>query len=166
MIGGLSMAVIGMLGLLRITPADHYWTTVFPSLAIMSIGMAGVFIPASSTALNGVARHDSGIASALLSTSQQVGGSVGLALLSTLSLAATNSSIAKVGMITVVGADGVTHQVPAHESLVAGFHAGFFWGAVLLTLGLIAATWLVRVSRKDFHAVDEVAEEILAVGAV
>lgn len=163
MITGLAMAVTGMLALTRITPEDHYWTTVFPSLAIMSIGMAGVFIPASSTALNGVAPKDAGIASALLNTSQQVGGSVGLALLSTVYVKVTAASADKLGMVDVVGDDGTIHQAPSNESLVAGFHAGFFWGAIILTLGLIVAAWLVRVSRKDFHAVDHEAEEILAV---
>ena len=88
MIGGLIVAAFGMALLLRTTPEDQYWTHVFPSLVIIPIGMAFVFIPTSSTALIGVNARDAGVASALLNTSQQVGGSIGLALLSTLALSA------------------------------------------------------------------------------
>lgn len=152
MIGGLGLAATGMVLLVRIQPQDQYWTHVFPSLAMMSIGMAFVFIPTSSTALVGVQPRDAGIASALLNTAQQVGGSVGLALLSTLSLAATNRSVDKLGTVDRTLDDGSVIQVPGHESLVAGFHAGFFWGAVLLLLGLVAAAVFVRVRKHEFSS--------------
>jgi len=152
MISGLAVASTGMLLLVRIQTEDQYWTHVFPSLAMMSIGMAFVFIPASSTALMGVQPRDAGIASALLNTAQQVGGSVGLALLSTLSLAATNRSVDEIGTVSSTLADGTVVQVAGPESLVAGFHAGFMWGAALLALGLIAAAVFVRVRKHEFHA--------------
>ncbi len=165
MIGGLALASTGMLLLLRIGAQDEYWTHVFPSLAMMSIGMAFVFIPTSSTALMGVSPRDAGVASALLNTSQQVGGSVGLALLSTLSLAATNRSVDKLGTVDRALSDGSVIQVPGAESLVAGFHAGFMWGAVLLALGLIAAAIFVRVRKHEFHSqeLDELADAPVAV---
>lgn len=121
MIGGLGLASMGMLLLVRIQPEDQYWTHVFPSLAMMSIGMAFVFIPTSSTALVGIQPRDAGIASALLNTSQQVGGSVGLALLSTLSLAATNRSVDHIGTVGRTLADGTgtgTTPVGGAPSLV------------------------------------------------
>jgi len=152
MLGGLAMASAGMMLLLRIQPQDQYWTHVFPSLVMMSIGMAFVFIPASSTALLGVNPRDAGVASALLNTAQQVGGSVGLALLSTLSLSAQTSSIEKIGLGEYTDAAGNVFQAPQPESLVAGFHAGFMWGAVLLILGLLATAVFVRIKRDDFHA--------------
>ena len=148
---------------LPIEPQDQYWSHVFPSLVMMSVGMAFVFIPTSSTALVGVSPRDAGVASALLNTSQQVGGSVGLALLSTLSLAATNSSVDKIGTVGQTLADGSVVQVPGVESLVAGFHAGFLWGAVLLLLGLVSAAVFVRVRKHEFHAnVQDADETVLA----
>lgn len=152
MIGGLAFASTGMLLLVRIQPEDQYWTHVLPSLVMMSVGMAFVFIPTSSTALMGVQPRDAGIASALLNTAQQVGGSVGLALLSTLSLAATNRSVDEVGTVDRTLADGTVIQVAGPESLVAGFHAGFMWGAVLLMGGLVATAVFVRVRKHEFHA--------------
>ena len=152
MIGGLIFAMFGMLSLTRIMPEDHYWTSVFPALLVMSLGLAFVFIPASSTALSGVNPKDAGVASALLNTSQQVGGSVGLALLSTLSVAALNRSVEKIGTVAVTGADGTVTQMPQAESLVAGYHAGFLWGSVLFGFALISTIVLVRINKSDFHA--------------
>ena len=84
MVGGLVLAVVGMLWLTQITADTSYWTHVFPAEVLMSVGLAGVFIPASSTALIGVGHHDAGVASAVLNTGQQIGGSLGTALLNTL----------------------------------------------------------------------------------
>ncbi len=84
MIPGLVMAVAGMLLLTQIEQDSSYWVLVFPAMVIMSVGLAGVFIPAASTSLVGVGSHDAGVASAVLNTSQQIGGSLGTALLNTL----------------------------------------------------------------------------------
>ena len=80
-----------MLWLTQITADTSYWTHVLPAMLLMSIGLAGVFIPASSTALLGVGHHDAGVASAVLNTSQQIGGSLGTALLNTLFAGAVTS---------------------------------------------------------------------------
>ena len=84
MLPGLAMAVVGMLLLTRIDQDSSYWVLVFPAMVVMSVGLAGVFIPAASTSLVGVGSHDAGVASAVLNTSQQIGGSLGTALLNTL----------------------------------------------------------------------------------
>ncbi|MDQ1625663.1 MAG: hypothetical protein QOJ49_1161, partial [Actinomycetota bacterium] len=94
MIPGLVMAVIGMLWLTQIGQDTSYWSHVLPSELLMSIGLAGVFIPASSTALIGVGHHDAGVASAVLNTSQQIGGSLGTALLNTLFAGAVTTYLA------------------------------------------------------------------------
>ena len=67
---------------------------MLPAELLMSVGLAGVFIPASSTALIGVGHHDAGVASAVLNTSQQIGGSLGTALLNTLFAGAVTSYLA------------------------------------------------------------------------
>jgi len=147
MVTGLLVAACGLLLLLRTTPEDQYWTHVFPSMIIIPLGMAFVFIPTSSTALIGVEARDAGVASALLNTSQQVGGSVGLALLSTLALTAQSESIDELGV--------QDNGMPFPESLVAGYHVGYLWGAVLLALGAALAFMLVRVKRHEFHSSPE-----------
>ena len=73
-----------MLWLTQIGVDTAYVTHVLPSEIIMSIGMGFVFVPLASTALIGVGNHDAGVASALVNTTQQIGGSLGTALLNTI----------------------------------------------------------------------------------
>lgn len=87
---GLIQGSIGLLLLSTITPDTSYTTHVLPMLVIISTGMALVFISISTTALHGIGGRDSGVASAALNTSQQVGGSLGTALLNT--IAATSAA--------------------------------------------------------------------------
>jgi MFS family permease len=91
MVPGLLLASAGLLLLSRLTPTSSYVTHVLPSMIMMSVGLALVFIPVASTALHAVGGHDAGVASALINTSQQVGGSLGTALLNTVAAASTTT---------------------------------------------------------------------------
>ncbi len=146
MVPGLAMASLGMLLLTRIGPDTAYWTHVLPSELLMSIGMACVFIPASSTALLGVSTHDAGVASAVLNTSQQIGGSLGTALLNTLFAGAVTSYLADNARSPQDGA----RLLPS--AFIQGYHVAFFWGAVLLLAALVAAALLINARRQDVPA--------------
>ncbi|MGI8692245.1 MAG: MFS transporter [Geodermatophilaceae bacterium] len=143
MIPGLVMAVVGMLLLTQITPDTAYWSHVLPALLLMSAGLAGVFIPAASTALVGVVDHDAGVASAVLNTAQQVGGSLGLALLNTL----------YAGAVTSYVSDNLTDPADAARitglAFVSGYHVSFFWGAVLLFMALLVAIFFINAKKED-----------------
>lgn len=139
MVPGLISATVGMLLLTQIEADTSYWTHVLPPLVLMSVGMAAVFIPASSTALVGVGSHDAGVASALLNTSQQVGGSLGTALLNTLYAGAVTTFLTE------------QKGSPA-EALLSGYHTAFFWGAMLLLLALVAAITLINAKKDDIPA--------------
>ena len=145
MIPGLVLAITGMLLLTRIQADSSYVTAVLPSLIIMSVGLAGVFIPASSTALFGVGHHDAGVASALLNTSQQVGGSLGLALLNTLYASAVTTFVVDHGLKAVKTKFGPQPPTPA---LVHGYHVAFAAGAGLLSVALLSALFLIN-AKKD-----------------
>ncbi|GMA25197.1 MFS transporter [Luteimicrobium album] len=93
LVTGLAMASAGMFLLTRTTPDSSYATTVLPSALIIGTGLAMVFVPASSTALLGVREHDAGVASAVLNTAQQVGGSLGVALLNTVAISAVTAKL-------------------------------------------------------------------------
>ena len=144
MIPGLALAIVGMLMLTQITADTSYWGYVLPSLLLMSIGMAGVFITASSTSLVGIGTHDAGVASALLNTSQQVGGSLGTALLNTL----------YAGAVTAYLADHLSEgpKAAAGNALVHGYHVAFFWGAMLLTVSLLVAVFVMNAKKEDVPA--------------
>ncbi len=141
MVGGTVMAAIGMALFTQISVDDSYLTVVLPAQIVMSIGMGLAFVALSSTALVGVEDHDAGVASALVNTTQQVGGSLGTALLNTIAASAT------AGYIT---ANGVA-QTP--EGLVHGYTVAFTWGLGALILAAVLS--LVLVTKQRPPVVDE-----------
>jgi MFS family permease len=126
---GMTMGLIAMLLLTRLTPGSSYAADVLPSLIVLGLGMGCIFAPAFGTATLGVDRHEAGVASAMVNTSQQVGGSVGTALLSTL-FASSAAAFAR----THHDLHGL--QVAA---MVHGYDTAFWWAAGIFALGLVIA---------------------------
>ena len=146
MVTGLMLATIGMLMLTQIDTGTSYWAWVLPSELFMSIGMACVFIPTSSTALVGVSEHDAGVASALLNTSQQVGGSLGTALLNTLYAGAVTGFLAD---NLSPSADKAQIGQATSDAFIHGYHVAFFWGAMMLLVALFFAVLLINAKKDD-----------------
>jgi Na+/melibiose symporter-like transporter len=144
---GLVMAVVGMLLLTQIDQDSSYWVLVFPAMVIMSVGLAGVFIPAASTALVGVESHDAGVASAVLNTSQQIGGSLGTALLNTLFAGAVTAYFLD---HPPASPDQAGQILPL--AFIHGYHVAFFWGAVLFAAALLASFALITAHKEDIPA--------------
>jgi hypothetical protein len=105
-----------------------------------------VFIPASSTALVGIGHHDAGVASAVLNTSQQVGGSLGTALLNTLFAGAVTSYLAA----NVHSAADAQKDLPF--ALLHGYHVAFFAGALLMFAAFLVAVFVVTAKKSDIPA--------------
>jgi Na+/melibiose symporter-like transporter len=147
MLPGLAMAIVGMLLLTRIDQDSSYWALIFPAMALMSVGLAGVFIPAASTALVGVGSHDAGVASAVLNTSQQIGGSLGTALLNTLFAGAVTAYFT---------ANPPTSPEQAPQTLplafIHGYHVAFFWGAVFFAGALLVSIAFINAHKEDIPA--------------
>jgi MFS family permease len=129
---GLLIAGGGMLWLTQIGVHTSYWTHLLPQLIVMSLGMGLAFPALSSTALTKVRLEDSGVASSLLNASQQVGASLGAALLNTIAATATASYIASHG--TSLTEEGIVH----------GFTVAFAVGAAILAAGAIVSALLVQ----------------------
>jgi EmrB/QacA subfamily drug resistance transporter len=146
LVPGLLMAVVGMLWLTQIGQNTSYVSHVLPAQLVMSIGLAGVFIPASSTALVGIGHHDAGVASAVLNTSQQVGGSLGTALLNTLFAGAVTSYLAA----NVHSAADAQKDLPF--ALLHGYHVAFFAGALLMFAAFLVAVFVVTAKKSDIPA--------------
>ncbi len=91
---GMLLAMLGMLYFTRLGVDSTYVADVLPGLILMGLGMGPIFASAMYGGTLGVAEHDAGIASAMVNTSQQVGGSVGVALLSTIAASATSGYLA------------------------------------------------------------------------
>ena len=138
MVPGLIAASSGMLMISRITPETSYTTHVLPALLIMSSGMALVFIPLTSTALHAVSSHDTGVASAMLNTSQQVGGSLGVALLNTVAATATT---------TYAAANAQLGEKLMPFAMTHGFTVAFKFSALLLFIGAIVLFFFINVGK-------------------
>jgi EmrB/QacA subfamily drug resistance transporter len=138
MVPGLLAAAAGLLFLTRITPETSYTTHVLPALFIISSGMALVFIPLTSTSLHAVSSHDTGVASAMLNTSQQIGGSLGTALLNTVAAtAATTFATANTQLGEMVQPFALTH----------GFTVAFKFSAGLLVVGAIVLFFFINIGK-------------------
>ena len=140
MVGGTAAAAVGMFLFSQITVDGSYLSTVLPAQIVMSIGMGLAFVALSSTALVGVEDHDAGVASALVNTTQQVGGSLGTALLNTIAASATATYLA-------------AHAGRTDEGLVHGYTVAFNWGLGALILASVLS--LVLVTKQRPQAVAE-----------
>jgi len=138
---GMALTVIGMLLLTQLPVHGTYLANVLPSLLLTSLGMGAVFMPITLVATTGLENEDQGLASGLFNTSQQIGGALGLAILSTLAASRTSS------------AGGST----AH-TLVVGFHWAFLGGAIFVAAALAVMVALLRkrhVARIEAEAASE-----------
>ncbi len=133
LLGGGAMAY-----LTQLTVTSSYATSVVPALVAMGLGFGMIFAPAINTATAGVARRDSGVASALVNTMQQVGGSIGTAALSTVALTATTSYLV------------AHHASPgaAAAAAVHGYTVAFTVSAALFGIGALVAGLLLPSRRK------------------
>jgi EmrB/QacA subfamily drug resistance transporter len=132
---GMVMAGISMLFLTRVGVHTGYAGHVLPALLVIGVGMGMVFAPAMATATGDVRPEDAGVASALVNTMQQVGGSVGVALLSTLSATAATGFVA-------------SHGGPSASTLTAaavhGYTTAFWWAAGIFFVGALLTSVLLR----------------------
>ena len=130
---GMVLAGGAMVYLAQLTPASSYAGGVLPSLLVLGLGFGMIIAPAINTATAGVSREDSGVASALVNTMQQVGGSIGTSALSTIALTATASYL------------GAHHAGRSAEAVAAthGYTVAFAVSAGLLGLGAVLAIVLL-----------------------
>jgi EmrB/QacA subfamily drug resistance transporter len=136
---GLILAPLGLLSFTRLSDSSSWLSGVLPGEILMSVGLALVFVPLSSVALTGVADHDAGVASALLNTAQQIGGSLGTALLNTLYASAVSSYLVSHGH----------SQATTLLAYIHGYHVAFYTGVGLLVAALISVVFLVNAKKDD-----------------
>ena len=140
MAGGMFLGVIGLAWFTQIDVGSSFVTHVLPAELLVSLGLGLAFVPMSSTALIGVEPEDAGVASAMVNTTQQVGGSLGIALLNT--IAASSAA----GYMT-------SHAGAAVASgLVHGYTTAFSVSTGLLVVAVMTTIAIVRASRHDVPA--------------
>jgi hypothetical protein len=136
---------------------SSYWLLLFPAELVTAFGMGMVFVPVNNTALLGVTPSDAGVASALINSTQQVGGSVGTALLNTIATSATVSYLAGHGAASRATAATVS------AATVHGFSVAFAVAAGILGLALLAVATFINAPVGSGNA--EVAAEAAGDGS-
>jgi EmrB/QacA subfamily drug resistance transporter len=142
---GMVLAAVGLALLTRTTAGGDYVTELLPSLLAIAFGMGLTFVPLTLIATTNVDRKDAGLASGLFNTSQQVGGALGLAILSTLAASKTSSVLGDIS--------GVATPADHASALVAGYHVAYWAGAALILAGAVLMATLIR--SKDLEHIDE-----------
>src|SRR5438128_10547614 len=148
LVAGMTALSAGLIYFTQISPDGSYLGDLLPGFLLVAVGLGFSFVPISIAALAGVQPAEAGLASGLINMSQQIGGALGIAALSTIATSRTSSALAS----------GSTHAT----ALVDGFHSAFIAGVIIAGLGIIAALTLIR--RDELEQV-EPAEPVLDIAA-
>jgi EmrB/QacA subfamily drug resistance transporter len=173
MITGAAAGAGGMFWMSRISEHSSYAGGLLGPMLVTAVGMGLVFVPMSLVSLARVADSDAGVASSLLNAGQQVGGSIGLAVLGTVAWSAVASSLrsaaaaARASAAAAARAGHPVHLPPAaaraaqaamtDHAMAYGFSRGYLVSAGIMLLGLAFALALVRLRREDLSGVNPMA---------
>jgi EmrB/QacA subfamily drug resistance transporter len=127
---GMVAITAGVLFFTQVSVGGSYLTDLLPGFLLIGFGLGFSFVPISIAALAGVEPAEAGLASGLINTSQQIGGALGIAALSTIATSRTGDAVAS------------GSAVP--DALVHGFTGAFYAGAALAAVGIVAALTLIR----------------------
>ena len=134
---GLLMVAAAQFWFSRAPVDGSYLTDLLPGFIVGALGLGFSFVPVTIAALQGVKAEHAGVASGLINTSQQIGGALGVAVL--LTIAVTTFTPLLVGAGITSSADPA-----AKPFLLQGYHAAFFWGAMMSLLGFVATLVAIR----------------------
>jgi len=137
---GMAMLTAGLVFFTQVSVGGSYLGDLLPGFLLIGIGLGFSFVPISIAALAGVEAGEAGLASGLINTSQQIGGALGIAALSTIATSQTSDSVAS--------------GTALPDALVSGFSAAFLAGVVIAGLGVVAALTLIR--REELEPLQEV----------
>jgi EmrB/QacA subfamily drug resistance transporter len=159
MLAGSTIAAGGMFWFSQLTVNSDYVGGLLGPMLVTSIGLGMLFVPLSIVALNRVAGEDSGVASSLLNTGQQVGGAIGLAALGTVTWTAVSNNVKQHVAQAAAAASQAGTPLPAkggavpasilHQALAFGIARGFLLAAGIAVVALIVTAAMIRLRRSD-----------------
>jgi EmrB/QacA subfamily drug resistance transporter len=129
-VAGMTLLTVGLLYFTQVSVDGSYVADLLPGFLIIGAGLGFSFVPISIAALAGVQPAEAGLASGLFNTSQQIGGALGIAVLSTIATTKTDNAVAS--------------GTPLPNALTDGFEAAFIWGGVIAAAGILVGLLLVR----------------------
>jgi EmrB/QacA subfamily drug resistance transporter len=127
---GMTALTGGLVYFTQVSVGGSYLGDLLPGFLLIAVGLGFSFVPISIAALAGIEAAEAGLASGLINTSQQIGGALGIAALSTIATSRTSDAIGR----------GSSHA----SALVTGFHGAFVAGAIIAAVGIAAAVTLIR----------------------
>ena len=133
---GLLMAALGVALFTQLTPDASYWSSVLPSELLLGFGLGLAIVPCISTATQNADPKDVGVTSAMTNTSQQIGASIGTALLNTIAATAT---------VTYLASHHVQTRTLVSDATVHGYAVASGWAAGILVLAAVLAGLLIDV---------------------
>jgi EmrB/QacA subfamily drug resistance transporter len=143
---GFLVAALGMLLLAQLEIGSSYASVVLPAMVLLGLGMGTAFMPAMSLATHGIEPRDAGVASAMVNTSQQVGGAIGTALLNTIAASATTSYIKD----HIAGASSKPQQQLVQlEGMVHGYANAIWFAVGILVVAAAIALTFINAGRPD-----------------
>ena len=149
---GMGLTAAGLIYFSQVPVDGSYWVNLAPGFILSGIGLGFAFVPVTIAALVGVDQREAGVASGIINTSQQIGGALGTAILSTVAFTRA--------------ADYATSHPPTPQlpllAAVDGYSAAFLVGAVLAIAGVVATLTMVPGGRADELVADEAAEPAAA----
>ena len=127
---GMSAMTLGLLYFTQVSVSGSYWTDLFPGFLLIGLGLPFGYVAVTIAAVAGTKLQEAGLASGLINTSQQIGGAVGIAILSTIAVSTTDDALATGTAVPV--------------ALTDGFQAAFWAGAAITFAGVLVSLFLVR----------------------
>jgi EmrB/QacA subfamily drug resistance transporter len=149
LVTGMAALTGGLVYFTQISVGGSYLGDLLPGFLLVALGIGFAFVPISIAALAGVEAREAGLASGLINTSQQIGGALGIAALSTIATSRTS--------------DALSSGSKLPTALVHGFTGAFTAGVIIAALGVVAALTLIRrdeleqpveLAREDEYALD------------
>ena len=140
LIAGMTALTVGLLFFTQVSVGGSYWTDLLPGFLVVAVGLGFSFVPISIAALAGVQPAEAGLASGLFNTTQQIGGALGIAVLSSIATSTTSDQLA-------------TGTAPAF-ALTNGFQDAFVAGGIVAFVGILVSIFVVR--GRDLEEVPEV----------
>ena len=153
---GAAFATLGMWGFTHLTPQSTYAANLLPWIVVLAFGLGLIFVPLTLTAVHGVAHEDSSVASAVLNTMQQVGGTIGLATLSTIFVNNLNDKVAELTARMPQGGPAPSkEQLAAAQKMIAdeaftyGASRAYLVAAIMIAVGGVVTLVALQVRHQE-----------------
>jgi EmrB/QacA subfamily drug resistance transporter len=130
LIFGMVLLTAGLIYFTQVSVGGSYWADLFPGFLVLGLAIPFAFVPITIAAVAGTEPQEAGLASGLINTTQQIGGAVGIALLSTIAVTTTDDAVANGDAVPI--------------ALTDGFVNAFWAGAAVAFVGVLVSVFLVR----------------------